>query len=79
MRPALVVEDHKISRLRDIHGEGMSDEQKTRLPIGPAEHLVSLFQEYEAIGISGFVFESIPNNPRLYEQFDELVLSAFDD
>ena len=79
MRPALVVEDHKISRLRDIHGEGMSDDQKARLPIGPGEHLVSLFQEYEAVGITGFVFESIPNNPRLYEQFDAEILSAFDD
>ena len=79
MRPALVTEQGKIDRLRDIHGDGMTDEQKTRLPIGPADHLISLFQEYEAVGISGFVFESIPNNPRLYEQFDELVLSAFDD
>jgi hypothetical protein len=49
------------------------------LPIGPPEHLISLFEEYEAVGISGFVFESIPNNPRLYEQFDAEVLSAFDD
>ncbi len=79
MRPALVDEQHKIDRLRQVHGEGMSDEQRTRLPIGPAEHLIGLFKEYEAIGITGFVFESIPNNPRLYEQFDELVLSAFDD
>ena len=79
MRPALVTEQPKIDRLRQIHGEGMSDEQRERLPIGPAEHLISLFAEYEAIGIEGFVFESIPNNPRLYEQFDDLVLSAFDD
>ena len=79
MRPALVTEQHKIDRLRQVHGEGMSEEQQTRLPIGPAEHLIGLFQEYESIGIQGFVFESIPNNPRLYEQFDELVLSAFDD
>ncbi len=79
MRPALVTEQPKIERLRQIHGADMSAEQQARLPIGPAEHLISLFQEYEAVGISGFVFESIPNNPRLYEQFDELVLSAFDD
>ena len=79
MRPALVTEQGKIDRLRQIHGESMSDEQRERLPIGPAEHLVSLFQEYEAVGISGFVFESIPNNPKLYEQFDADVLSAFDD
>ena len=79
MRPALVDEQPKIDRLRQIHGADMSEEQQARLPIGPAEHLISLFQEYEAVGISGFVFESIPNNPRLYEQFDELVLSAFDD
>ena len=79
MRPALVTEQPKIERLRQIHGEGMSEEQQTRLPIGPAEHLVELFGEYEAIGIEGFVFESIPNNPRLYEAFDEQVLSAFED
>jgi len=79
MRPALVTEQHKIDRLRQIHGAEMSEAQRARLPIGPAEHLISLFQEYETVGISGFVFESIPNNPRLYEQFDELVLSAFDD
>ena len=79
MRPALVDEQHKIDRLRQVHGADLNEEQRTRLPIGPAEHLISLFQEYEAVGISGFVFESIPNNPRLYEQFDELVLSAFDD
>ncbi len=78
MRPALVDEQHKIDRLRQVHGAEMSDEQRERLPIGPAEHLVSLFQEYEAVGITGFVFESIPNNPRLYEQFDADVLSAFD-
>ena len=79
MRPALVVEDHKIRRLRDIHGEGLSDDQKSRLPIGPADHVIGVFEEYEAIGITGFVFESIPNNPRLYEQFDAEVLSAFDE
>ena len=79
MRPALVTEQPKIDRLRQIHGEGMSDEQRARLPIGSADHLVSLFQEYEQVGIRGFVFESIPNNPRLYEAFDEQVLSAFDD
>ncbi len=79
MRPALVTDQGKIDRLRQIHGEGLLDEQRERLPIGPAGHLVSLFQEYEAVGISGFVFESIPNNPKLYEQFDTDVLSAFDD
>ena len=77
MRPALVEDGAKIARLRDVHGEGMTDEQKARLPIGPAEHLISLFEEYEAIGVDGFVFESIPNNPKLYEAFDEQVLSAF--
>ena len=48
MRPALVTEQAKIDRLREIHGEGMSDAQRERLPIGPAEHLVNLFKEYEA-------------------------------
>lgn len=79
MRPALVYEQHKIDRLRQIHGEGMAEEEVQHLPIGPAEHLISVFEQYEAVGIQGFVFESIPNNPRLYEQFDEQVLSAFDD
>ena len=79
MRPALVYEHHKIDRLRQIHGEGLPEEDLQHLPIGPAEHLISVFEQYEAVGIQGFVFESIPNNPRLYEQFDELVLSAFDD
>ena len=78
MRPALVVEQPKIERLREIHGEGMTDEQKARLPIGPPEHLIETFEAYGAIGITGFVFEAIPNNPRLYEQFDSEVLAAFD-
>ena len=78
MRPALVVEQPKIERLREIHGEGMTDEQKARLPIGPPEHLIETFEAYEAVGITGFVFEAIPNNLRLYEQFDSEVLAAFD-
>ena len=78
MRPALVTEPPKIDRLREIHGAGMSDADKARLPIGPPDHLIRTFEAYEAIGITGFVFESIPNNPKLYEQFDEQVLAAFD-
>ena len=79
MRPALVYEQHKIDRLRQIHGDGLPEEELQHLPIGPAEHLINVFEQYEAVGIQGFVFESIPNNPRLFEQFDELVLSAFDE
>ena len=78
MRPALVTEQPKIDRLREVHGAGMTDEQKAGLPIGPPDHLIKVFESYAAVGITGFVFESIPNNPRLYEQFDSQVLSAFD-
>lgn len=78
MRPALVTEQPKIDRLREVHGADMTDEQKAGLPIGPPDHLIKVFESYAAIGITGFVFESIPNNPRLYEQFDEQVLAAFD-
>ena len=78
MRPALVTEQSKIDRLREIHGAGMTDEQKAGLPIGDPDHLIKTFEAYEKVGIVGFVFESIPNNPRLYEQFDEQVLAAFD-
>lgn len=78
MRPALVTEPPKIDRLREIHGAGLSDADKARLPIGPPDHLIRTFEAYEAIGITGFVFESIPNNPKLYEQFNEQVLAAFD-
>ena len=78
MRPALVTEQSKIDRLREVHGAGMTDEQKAGLPIGPPDHLIKVFESYAAVGIVGFVFESIPNNPRLYEQFDEQVLAAFD-
>lgn len=78
MRPALVTEQPKIDRLREVHGADMTDEQKAGLPIGPPDHLIKVFESYAAVGITGFVFESIPNNPRLYEQFDAQVLSAFD-
>ena len=78
MRPALVTEQPKIDRLREVHGADMTDEQKAGLPIGPPDHLIKVFESYAAVGITGFVFESIPNNPRLYEQFDDQVLSAFD-
>ena len=78
MRPALVTEQPKIDRLREVHGADMTDEQKAGLPIGPPDHLIKVFESYAAVGITGFVFESIPNNPRLYEQFDSQVLSAFD-
>ena len=78
MRPALVTEQSKIERLREVHGAGMTDEQKVGLPIGDPDHLIKTFEAYEKVGIVGFVFESIPNNPRLYEQFDEQVLAAFD-
>ena len=72
MRPALVYEQHKIDRLASDPRRGNAGGRTAT----PADRSIGAFDSRvrsstRPLVFKGFVFESIPNNPRLYEQFDE--------
>ena len=77
----LVLQDDeaKAESLRARFAPNMAPEARRRnMTIGNAKHIVEVLQRYREAGADGAVFQSIPNNPRLYERIDAEVLAAFD-
>lgn len=76
---ALQDDEAKADRLRHTFGGNLSDDERRRdLAIGNAEQVVGVLRRYQEAGADGVIFQSIPNNPRLYERLDAEVLAAFD-
>lgn len=76
---ALQEDEAKAARLRERFAPQMSEEERMRdMAVGPAGHIVEVLKRFEEAGADGAVFQSIPNNPRLYERLDAEVLAAFD-
>jgi len=76
---ALQDDEMKAARLRERFAPQASDEDRRRnMAVGNAEHIVEVLNRYGAAGADEVLFQSIPNNPRLYERLDAEVLSAFD-
>ena len=46
--------------------------------IGPPQYIIDRAQDFINVGVDEFKFASIPNNPEVYTELDEEVLSAFD-
>ena len=46
--------------------------------IGPPQYIIDRAQDFINVGVDEFKFASIPNNPEVYKELDEEVLSAFD-
>ena len=40
-------------------------------------HVIEVLRSYEALGLDGFIFQGVPNNPRFYHQLADEVLPAF--
>ena len=75
---ALQDDDAKAERLRQTFAPQASDEERAQMAIGNAEHVISVIRSYENAGADQAIFQSIPNNARLYERLDAEVLAAFD-
>lgn len=76
---ALQDDEAKAARLRERFAPQASEASRKRnMAIGNAEHIVEVLRRYEAAGADGAIFQSIPNNPRLYERIDAEILAAFD-
>lgn len=46
--------------------------------IGPPQYIIDRAQDFINVGVDEFKLHSIPNNPEVYTELDEEVLSAFD-
>jgi len=76
---ALQDDDLKAARLRERFAPQAPEEARRRnMAIGNAEQVVEVLRRYEEAGADGIIFQSIPNNPRLYERINAEVLAAFD-
>ena len=75
---ALQDDDTKAERLRQTFAPQASDEERAQMAIGNAEHVISAIRSYQETGADQAIFQSIPNNPCLYERLDAEVLAAFD-
>ena len=68
----------KAAQLRERFAPRGADEaRKQSLAIGDAEHVIGVLRRYQDAGADQIIFQSIPNNPRLYERIDAEVLAAF--
>jgi len=76
---ALQDDELKAARLRERFDPQASEEARKRnMAIGSAEHVIDVLRRYGEAGADQIIFQSIPNNPRLYERIDAEVLAAFD-
>lgn len=46
--------------------------------IGPVDYVIDRTRDFIDAGVTGFMLQSIPNKPEIYDQLDREVLSAFD-
>ena len=74
---ALQDDEAKAEHLRGLWDRGKTPEERARLAIGPAEHVIDVIREYEATGVERVIFKGMPNNPRLYQRLQDEVLPAF--
>ena len=74
---ALQDDEAKAEHLRGLWDSGKTPEERARLAIGSADHIIDVIREYEATGVERVIFKGMPNNPRLYERVQDEVLSAF--
>ena len=76
---ALQDDEAKAARLRELFAPDASEEARQRnMAVGNAEHVVEVLNRFGEAGADEVIFQSIPNNPRLYERINAEVLSAFD-
>ena len=76
---ALQDDELKAARLRERFAPQASEEARRRnMAIGNAEQIIEVLRRYGEAGADQVIFQSIPNNPRLYERIDAEVLAAFD-
>ncbi len=78
MNFALQDDEAKARALRERFAPGAPESAWNDMAIGNAAHLVSVLRRYRDAGADEVIFQSIPNNPRLYERINDEVLSAFD-
>ena len=60
---ALQDDEAKAEHLRGLWDRGKTPEERARLAIGPAEHVIDVIREYEATGVERVIFKGMPNNP----------------
>ncbi len=69
----------KAARMQERFAPDTPEEERARnMAVGNAEHIVEVLRRYGESGADQVIFQSIPNNPLMYERLDAEVLSAFD-
>jgi F420-dependent oxidoreductase-like protein len=77
---ALQDDEQKAAQLRERFAPRGADEARKQLmAVGTAKHVIEVVRRYQEAGADQVIFQSIPNNPRLYERIDAEVLAAFDE
>ncbi len=72
-------DEMKAARMRERFApDATEEERKQNMAVGNADHIIEVLKRYGEAGADQVIFQSIPNNPRLYERLDAEVLSAFD-
>ena len=76
---ALMDDELKAARLRERFAPQAPEEARNRnMAIGNPDHVIEVLRRYQEAGADQVIFQSIPNNPRLYERINAEVLAAFD-